>query len=127
MTWTIQVTDIEAAWPWPEGEGKWMVTYNLLDGTYPHSVGETLMVFAKDEIGVFYAFNKAVNGSNELHAVIDLKRIHFVRTIYCFGRCHVPQRWSLHEYLLEYLVKHGVYVTCTIGVCCIELHRSSFH
>ena len=51
MKWTVQVTEIKEAWPWPKG--KWIVTYNLLDGTYPHRVGEELMVFAKDEMGVF--------------------------------------------------------------------------
>ena len=59
MTYTIQVTEIEKARLSPE-EDMWVVTYNLLDGTYPHSVGEKLMVFAKDEMGVFYAFNEAV-------------------------------------------------------------------
>ena len=60
MTWTVQVTEIEKARLSEPEENKWVVTFNLLDGTYPHSVGEKLMVFAKDEIGVFYAFNKAV-------------------------------------------------------------------
>jgi len=72
MTWTVQVTEIEKARLSPE-EDMWVVTFNLLDGTYPHSVGERLMVFAKDEIGVFYAFNKAVKEWSWAEWVTDIE------------------------------------------------------
>ena len=71
MKWTVQVTEIKEAWPWPKG--KWIVTYNLLDGTYPHSVGEELMVFAKDEMGVFYEFNRAVKEWSWAEYVKDIE------------------------------------------------------
>jgi hypothetical protein len=60
MTWTVQVTDIEKAHSKTAFGDGWMVRYNMLDGLYPHLLGATFMVFAKDEIGVFYEFNKTI-------------------------------------------------------------------
>ena len=69
MKWTVQVTNIDKTLT----EGSWVVTYNMLDETYPHSIGQTLMVFAKDEIGVFYAFNKAVKEWSWAEWVTDIE------------------------------------------------------